>query len=262
MVSMAKSERKKDIVTLLQKQGFSSTQNLAKQMAVSQTTIYRYLTELEEEGLVRKEYGGVTLGQRPVGIDLDYGARRLENVFEKQSIADQAAALVEPGDTIFIDSSTTGVAFAQRLGSAALHDLTIITNSPRIILALRHKPEFRLICSGGTYLTRHDTLVGSPAEEFISGLTANKCFFSAMGVTPQACTDADPADVRVKRLMLARAQIKILLADHSKFGRSTTFTVITPAELNVVVTDAGTHADVLAPFQALGLTVFTAAAAN
>lgn len=255
---MAKTDRKKDIVTLLQKQGFSSTQNLAKHLAVSQTTIYRYLTELEAEGQVRKEYGGVTLGQRPVGIDLDYGARRLENVYEKQSIADQAAALVEPGDTIFIDSSTTGVAFAQRLGSAALHDLTIITNSPRIVLALRHKPEFRLICTGGTYLSRHDTLVGSPAEEFITGLTANKCFFSAMGVTAQACTDADPADVRVKRLMLARARTKILLADHSKFGRSTTFTVITPPELDTLVTDASADVELLAPFQAMGLTVLIA----
>jgi len=259
---MAKADRKKDIVNLLQQQGFSSTQNLAKQLAVSQTTIYRYLTELEDEGLVRKEYGGVTLGQRPVGIDLDYGARRLENVFEKQSIADRAASLVEAGDTIFIDSSTTGVAFAQRLGSATLHDLTIIRNSPRIILALRHKPEYRLICSGGTYLTRHDTLVGSPAEEFIASLTANKCFVSAMGVTAQACTDADPADVRVKRLMLSRATTKILLADHSKFGRSTTFTVITPAELNLLVTDAATPAEVLAPFLALGLTVLTAPAGN
>src|SRR3954447_23090297 len=101
---MAKTDRKKDIVTLLQKQGFSSTQNLAKALAVSQTTIYRYLTELEEEGLIHKEYGGVTLGQKPIGIDLDYSARRLENVFEKQSIAERAAALVEPGDTLFIDS--------------------------------------------------------------------------------------------------------------------------------------------------------------
>ena len=50
---MAKAERKKHIVTLLQKQGFSSTQNLARQLTVSQTTIYRYLTELEEEGQVR-----------------------------------------------------------------------------------------------------------------------------------------------------------------------------------------------------------------
>ncbi len=259
---MVKSERKKDIVALLQRQGFSTTQNLAKQFAVSQTTIYRYLTELEAEGLVRKEYGGVTLGQKQVGIDLDYSARHLENVFEKQNIANRAAALVEPGDTIFVDSSTTCLAFAQRLGSAALHDLTLITNSPRILLELRHKPEYRLICTGGTYLTRHDTLVGSPAEEFVSGLTANKCFVSAMGVTPQACTDADPADVRVKRLMLSRAHTKILLADHGKFGRSTTFTVITPAELDLVVTDAGTPAEVLAPFQTMGLTVITVPTSN
>jgi DeoR/GlpR family transcriptional regulator of sugar metabolism len=255
---MSKAERKQGIVTLLQQQGFISTENLARQLAVSPTTVYRYLTELEEEGLVRKEYGGVTLGHKPIGIDLDYGTRRLENVFEKQSIADRAAPLVESGDTIFIDSSTTCVAFAQRLGAAALHDLTIITNSARIILALRHKLEYRLICTGGTYLARHDTLVGSPAEEFISGLTAHKFFLSAMGVTAQACTDADESDVRVKRLMIARARAKILLADHSKFGRSTTFTVITPPELDLIVTDSGASPEALAPFLALGVRVLIA----
>ena len=255
---MVKADRKKSIVALLQQHGFSSTQNLAKQMAVSQTTNYRYLTELEDEGLIRKEYGGVTLGQKPVGIDLDYGSRRLDNVTEKQAIAERAMPLVESGDTIFIDSSTTCVAFAQRLGFADLHDLTIITNSARIVLALRHKLEYHVICTGGDYLARHDTLVGSPAEEFITNLTANKCFISAMGVTAQACTDADPSDVRIKRLMLARARTKILLADHSKFGRTTTFTVITPPELNLVVTDAGVSASVLADFQALGLTVLVA----
>jgi DeoR family fructose operon transcriptional repressor len=84
-------------------------------------------------------------------------------------------------------------------------------------------------------------------------VTANKCFVSAYGVTAQACTDSDPADVRVKRLMLARARTKILLADHSKFGRSTTFTVAAPAELDLIVTDATTPDDTLAPFRALGL---------
>ncbi len=256
---MYKSERKKDIVALLQQQGFTATQDLARELNVSVTTIYRYLNELEAEGLIRKEYGGVSL--RPVapdGIDFDYRWRRQEHPFEKQAIAQRAAALVESGDTVAVDSSTTGIAFAQALARAALQDVTLITNSARIVLALQHKPEYRIICTGGTYLARHDTLVGSPAEEFLAGITANKCFISAYGVTPQACTDSDPSDVRVKRLMLARSRSKILLADHSKFGRTTTFTVIAPAELDLVVTDAHTQEAALAPLRELGVSILTA----
>ena len=260
---MYKSERKRDILALLEQQGFSSTQGLAKQLAVSQATIYRYLSELEHEGLIRKEYGGVSL-QKPAldGIDFDYQSRRLEHPVEKRAIAARAATLVKSGDTVIIDSSTTGVAFAQQLALTALQDVTIVTNSARIVLAMRHKPEYRMICTGGTYLARHDTLVGSPAEEFVGSVTANKCFISALGVTAEACTDADPADVRVKRLMLSRATTKILLADHSKFGRTTTFTVIAPADLDLIVTDAGTSAEALAPFQALGLSVLVGEAAG
>jgi DeoR family fructose operon transcriptional repressor len=91
-------------------------------------------------------------------------------------------------------------------------------------------------------------------------VTANKAIISAYGVTAQACTDSDPADVRVKRLMLARARAKILLADHSKFGRTTTFTVIAPAELDLIVTDALTPEDALAPVRALGVSVLAAQA--
>jgi DeoR/GlpR family transcriptional regulator of sugar metabolism len=258
---MYKASRKKDIIGLLQQQGFTATQDLARELGVSVTTIYRYLSELEAEGLIRKEYGGVSLRlAAPDGIDFDYRWRRQEHPQEKQAIAQRAVALVESGDTVMVDSSTTGIAFAQALARAPLQDVTLITNSARIVLALQHKPEYRLICTGGTYLARHDTLVGSPAEEFLAGITANKCFISAYGVTPQACTDSDPADVRVKRLMLARSRTKILLADHSKFGRTTTFTVINPAELALVVTDSRTPAEALAPLRALALSVLVAEA--
>lgn len=259
---MYKAERKKDIIVLLQQQGFSSTQALARELAVSVTTIYRYLSELEDAGLIRKEYGGVTL--QPVaadGVDFDYRWRRQEHQLEKQAIAQRAAALVESGDTLTLDSSTTSVAFAQALARAAVQDVTIITNSARIVLALQHRPEFRVICTGGAYIARHDTLVGSPAEEFLASVTANKCFISAYGLTPQACTDSDPSDVRVKRLMLARSRTKILLADHSKFGRTTTFTVTTPSELDLIVTDSLTPPETLASLKALGLSVLVAAVA-
>jgi DeoR family fructose operon transcriptional repressor len=260
---MYKAERKQDIVALLRQQGFTATQDLARALGVSATTIYRYLTELEDEGLIRKEYGGVSL--RPAatdGVDFDYRWRRQEHPLEKQAIAQRAVELVESGDTLTVDSSTTGIALAQALARAPLQDVTIITNSARIVLALQHKPEYRLICTGGTYLARHDTLVGEPAEDFLATVTANKAFVSAYGVTPQACTDSDPADVRVKRLMLARARTKILLADHSKFGRTTTFTVITPAELDLVVTDALAPDDALAPLRGLGLAIYQAPAAE
>ena len=256
---MYKATRKQDILALLQQRGFTPTQDLARALGVSVTTIYRYLAELEESGLVRKEYGGASLRPAaPDGIDFDYRWRRQEHPAEKQAIAECAAALVESGDTLTVDSSTTCIAFAQALALAPLQDVTIITNSARIVLALQHKPEFRLICTGGTYLARHDTLVGEPAEDFLATVTANKAFISAYGVTPQACTDSDPADVRVKRLMLARARAKILLADHSKLGRTTTFTVITPAELDTIVTDPRAPEEVLAPLRALGPAILTA----
>jgi DeoR/GlpR family transcriptional regulator of sugar metabolism len=166
--------------------------------------------------------------------------------------------MIEDGDSIFLDASSTCFILAQELAYRQVRDLTIITNSPRIVLTLRDNPECKTISTGGTYLKQFDSLAGAPAEEYVETLSVKKCFFSVLGVSTHACTDSEQLEVTLKKLILSRAMIKILLADHSKFTRFATFKVIETADLDILITDWLTPADDMSLYKELGLEVIRA----
>lgn len=244
---MYKHERQAKILELLSANGFCSTEELADTLGVSQTTLYRDMKELEEAGAIQKQYGGVVLARKFVA-NIDFKVREAINISEKEAIAEKAVELIEDGDSFFLDTSTTCLFLARKLMEKKRKNLTIITNSCRIILMLEDEPEYRTICTGGTYLKKLDLLVGSPAEEFIQTLNAGKYFFSATGISNEGCADTEPAEVKIKKLIVSRVQQNILLADHTKFNQMATFRTVGPAEIDILITDSLTPPEKLTPF--------------
>ena len=244
---MYKHERQTKILELLSANGFHSTEDLADKLGVSQVTLYRDLKELEEAGSIQKQYGGVVPAKKFVS-NIDFKVREAINTVEKEAIAEKAVELIEDGDSFFLDTSTTCLFLARKLMEKKRKNLTIITNSCRIILMLEDEPEYRTICTGGTYLKKLDLLVGSPAEEFIQTLNAKKYFFSATGISHEGCADTDSGETRIKKLIVSRVQQKILLADHTKFNQMATFRTVGPAEIDILITDSLTPQKKLAPF--------------
>jgi DeoR/GlpR family transcriptional regulator of sugar metabolism len=90
--------------------------------------------------------------------------------------------------------------------------------------------------------------VGSPAEEFIQTLNLCKYFFSATGISHEGCADTEPAEVKIKKLVVSRVQQNILLADHTKFSQMATFKTVGPQEIDILVTDSLTPPEKLIPF--------------
>ncbi|HWH57107.1 MAG TPA: DeoR/GlpR family DNA-binding transcription regulator, partial [Terriglobales bacterium] len=127
---MRPTDRRDVIVDLVREHERVTVDFLAHQLTTSCETIRRDLTELAARGLIRKFHGGATLPDL-AGIGLkaegSFQARMQENLREKRAIGRRAAALFSPGDTLFIDTGTTTVIFAEEL--ARLSRLTVITNS-------------------------------------------------------------------------------------------------------------------------------------
>jgi DeoR/GlpR family transcriptional regulator of sugar metabolism len=244
---MYKHERHAKILELLSTNGFWSTEDLAHALDVSQTTLYRDLKELEDAGAIQKQYGGVVPARKFIS-NIDFKVRETFNIVEKEAIAERAVDLIDDNDSFFLDTSTTCLVLARKLLEKRRKNLTIITNSCRIVLMLEDEPEYRTICTGGTYIKRLDLLVGSPAEEFIQTLNICKYFFSATGISNEGCADTEPAEVKIKKLVVSRVQQKILLADHTKFSQMATFKTVGPQEIDILVTDSLTPAEKLVPF--------------
>jgi DeoR/GlpR family transcriptional regulator of sugar metabolism len=248
---MYKHERLRKILELTQSNQFWATKDLAEKLNVSQTTIYRDLKELENSDEISRSYGGIAAIAHGTFIPsqgLEIHQRETHNLEEKRVVAEKAVQLVNDGDTFFVDSSTTCLKFGEALLKSNKRNLTIITNSPRLVLLLSGAQDYHTICTGGTYLHHFDSLVGIPGEEFIKNVTAEKFFFSVAGIAEIGCTDTEQSEVKIKQLMISRSRFHVLLADHTKFDKFCTYMVIKPAEVSTLVTDALVSQDILAPF--------------
>lgn len=102
---MADSSREKAIVQLLEERGYISVQELSKCLYVSQPTVRRALTDLEREGIVQRSHGGVTLASNGLAKPMSFRAESMQR--EKRSIARAAVDMVDNGNVIFLDTSTT-----------------------------------------------------------------------------------------------------------------------------------------------------------
>jgi DeoR family glycerol-3-phosphate regulon repressor len=258
---MYKHERLQQLRDLLSSNEFLTTKALAAELSVSQTTIYRYLKELEDSDGIQRPYGGAALIPQGNFIShLDFDLRKTLNTAEKECISEIAAEMVTDGDSLFIDASTTCLMFANALIKRNKRNITIITNSPRLVLMLHDESSYRVICTGGTYLPRFDSLVGMPAEEFLRAISADCFFFSVAGISELGCTDSELSEVKIKQLMLNRSRTNILLADHSKFDKYSPFTVLEPAKVGTLITDEYTKTEKLASFRASNIPIIQAKA--
>ena len=133
-------ERRNLILEKLQAEKRVVVSELSQLYEVSEETIRRDLDKLEKEGLATKSYGGAVINE-DVSIDLPFNIRKNQNVSGKQQMADIAASLVQEGDHIFLDASTTAVFIAKALKEK--ERLTVITNSMEILLELYHFHRWR-----------------------------------------------------------------------------------------------------------------------
>jgi DeoR/GlpR family transcriptional regulator of sugar metabolism len=222
-----------------------SPAELAQVFGVSVMTVHRDLAELEQQGVVRRFRGGVTA--QPSAVFESNVAYRLKAMqAEKDAIATHACRFIEPGMAILLDDSTTCLALARRLDGIA--PLTVVTNQLGILDLLSQAQDLRLIGLGGDYDPRYNAFVGMACVAAVESLRVDISFVSAYGVSGAHAYHQEQQIVAGKRAMLASAQRKVLLVDHSKLGRRALHQVCELSSFDVVVVDDGATAEALREF--------------
>lgn len=227
---MLNLERKKKMLELLELNKSRTVKELAAALYVSEATIRRDLSELEREGMLRRSYGGAMLNEK-FPDQLPLSIRAAAHIPEKKRICARAAALLRPGETVFIDASSTTYFLTPHLRGIA--DLTVVTNNPNLCIALAGEG-VRCLCTGGELLDGSVALVGSDAERMIRGIHAHAFFFSARGVAEYAA-DSSKAERDVKNAMLENSDRHYLLADTSKLGAEYPFRIVRTQALDAVI---------------------------
>jgi DeoR/GlpR family transcriptional regulator of sugar metabolism len=229
-------QRQERIAELVLKQPFSAAKDLAERFDVSLMTIHRDLDELEAHGVLRKVRGGAT--PQPSSLFESNVRYRLTVASEeKQALARAALLQIEPGQAVLIDESTTGLALARLLPGRI--PLTVITNSLSVMQELRTVRDIKLIVLGGDYWPRHEAFCGLACEAAVSALRADVLFMSTTAISGGVAYQPDQDMAIAKRAMIAAAARRVLLVDHTKFGRVALHRLAPLTDFDLVITDYG-----------------------
>ena len=234
--------RQQDILTLLEQQGEITIGVLSEYFGVSSMTIHRDLDFLEENKYIYKKRGAAVFINAP---DRDYTSFYIS---EKQAIGKKAAGLIKPGQSIIFDNSTTAYEAARHL--RGIPKLTIDTTNLEIALLVSDFPDVILYCSGGCYFSDSKGFVGSHTESFVSSINADICIIGASGISMEnGITNPYSMHNTLQKKIINSAKKKIIVADHSKFGKSAIEKTADLSEIDLIITDSGIHPDILKEYK-------------
>ncbi|MGA2495816.1 MAG: DeoR/GlpR family DNA-binding transcription regulator [Roseiarcus sp.] len=247
-------ERQQIILERLSRRGRVLAGDLAREFRTSEDTIRRDLRELAAAGKCRRVYGGA-LPLSPASGSL--AARQAEAPERKAALGRAAAALVRPGQIVFIDAGSTNAAIARALPA----DLGVIvaTNAPDIAADLVGRPGVELIVIGGRVDPRSGAALGARALRDAREIRVDLAFLGACAVDAEAGVAAfDAEEAEFKRLIAERAKAVAAAVTTDKLGTAAPFAVAPASRLTHLVVEADAPEGALAPLRRAGVSVLRA----
>ena len=232
--------RKARIIETIRETGFVSVAEASSKLAVSEMTVRRDLVELEREGLLSRTHGGALINEtgRLDAMDRDepaFDARLRRYRVVKERIADAAAKLVQPRQSVGLDVGTTTYLLAQRI--AEIQNIRIFTNSLRIASVAASR-RCDVYVPAGSVRAEELSIWGPAAASHFENFWFDVAFIGVSGMTRDGFYDYSMEDVDLKRIYVARSTKKIVLCDSSKFHRMSLVQVAPFEAIDMLITDA------------------------
>jgi DeoR family glycerol-3-phosphate regulon repressor len=227
-------DRQGRILEIVGRDGAATVESLAATFDVSVETIRRDLSDLASTGALHKVRGGAR--RIKLASEGSFEERRFEQAEAKAAMAHLLAGVVEPGDTLFMDTGTTTLACAEALSRK--DGLTVITNSFYIAQRFGAEGRHKVFAIGGAWHAGNAETVGPLAIEQIERFQADHAVLGVAALDADAgAMDADFDEAQVARAMIARARHRIVLAHRDKFGRGAAYRVCRLDEIDMLVSD-------------------------
>ena len=246
---MLTQQRKHLILDTLRRDGRVVAADLSASLGLSEDTIRRDLRALAAQGLLQRVHGGALPASPAVA---NFAARSQLQMSGKQAIASAAAAMVQPGQVVFLDGGTTCEQLALRLPPSL--QATVVTHSPTIALALVEHPLVEVQLIGGRLFKHSVVAVGAAAVEAIARVRADLYFMGVTGISATAgLSTGDMEEAHVKRALMAQAAETWVLASAEKLHAASPYVIAACNKAAGLVVAPGTADADIAAFTALGL---------
>lgn len=233
---MLPARRRSEMALFIQQNGGADTDTLARHFGISVMTARRDLKTLEQENMLRLTWGGaVPLNFLP--HEIPYASKAATMLEAKKAIAAVAADMVQDESCIILDAGTTTLELADALRARSV---TVITPDLQIALLLASSPTVTVHVTGGWIDPVSRSCTDQFAVEFLHRVSVTQAFIGTnVWDASRGATTTSTAKMQIKKQMMERAEQAILLADSSKYGTFSPWTVGALADFSCIVSDTG-----------------------
>lgn len=228
-------ERHQLILEMLERQKHIKVLELCDILDVSAVTIRKDLKLLEEKGLLYRTHGGASL-ENPYINERPIQEKEKISIEEKSRIAEVAAKLIKPNDSIMIASGTTVQQLARTIQPK--EKLNVITSSLFVALELLKHKEIEVIQLGGNVRHSSSSVIGHYALQILNNISCNQLFLGVDGIDlDYGCTTTSLEEAVLNEKMISCAQRTTILADSSKFGKRSFGRICGLEHIDEIITD-------------------------
>lgn len=229
-------ERRQKIVEIVQEKKRVVVIELAQFFDVTEETIRRDLEKLEDQGILKRTYGGAILNES-TDVDIPMYVREMTNQEGKAKIALKVIEIIKDGETLMLDSSSTALCLAKCI-KRSNKKVTIITNSLKVVVELQDMKNINIILAGGNFRERSKSFVGKWSEKLISNYHVNKAILCCKGMDiERGIMDSNEQEAEIKKEMAKCADEVLFLVDHIKFNRTSFVRLMNFEDIDAVYTD-------------------------
>ena len=228
-------ERQNKILNLLKERKRVTVRDLSTFFKISEVTVRNDLKELANSGKIIRTHGGAIYIDNSE-IEGIYNYRKNKNVIQKKKIAKLASTLINDGEVIFIDASTTASHIVPFLYDKM--ELTVVTNSIEIAHTLAISSLINILLIGGKIRREALSTTGYPVDYILKDINLSKAFMGASGFTIEdGLSDVNQEEINIKKSIVEKSKSLIALADSSKWGKVSFGTFAETNSIDVFITD-------------------------
>lgn len=252
---MKAAERQLRIRQMLDSRDFLDLETLCRELDASESSVRRDLDDLEEQSVLKRVYGGAVPAHPRASETFDFRVESGRFSDEKSRIARLTAGLIQDGETVILDGGSTVAAVAGELASKSLH---IVTNSLPIAEMLEARRNIELTLTGGYLDPRIRVMLGPLCEQMLSLIRADVLIMGIGSVSEQGFSNNNTLVVGSEQKMIEIANRVIIVADHTKFGRSAMIPVAPLNAVDMVVSDSDLAPEYVELLRSKGIEVLLA----
>ena len=227
------NERQNNILSILKDCNSASVKELAARLFVSEATVRRDLTEMRSLGLLERSHGGAFLSETAEEVSIFI--RINKNAEEKERAVTNALPLIPPFQSVFVDSSSTALALAERMD---LSHKTVVTNNLQTAIQLSKKSDVHLIVLGGSVQYTTVSATGSLAVRQLQEFSFDLMICSCASIKNGEALERSLEQKEIKATAFSRSRFRLLVFDNSKYDAHGTYKVAMLSDFDAVATNA------------------------